>query len=85
MTDRILTSADLLEPQTRASLFDVRHAERALRARIDVFDARVDDLLELPGPPSDEHIAEVDVLCAAIAELGELLDELRGETAAGRR
>ena len=82
MTDRILTPGDLVSPGPRPGLYRLRVLERRLRTRIADLDARVDALLLLDGPPSDRQVAEVDVLCAAIAELRELLDEARREAAA---
>ena len=82
MTDRILTPGDLVSPGHRPGLFRLRVLERQLRARIADLDARVDAQLMLDGPPGDEQVASVDVLCAAIAELQELLDEARREAAA---
>jgi hypothetical protein len=82
MTDRLLTIRDL-ETATapRPGLYQLRVLERSLRARIDDLDARVDALLALDGPPTTRRVADVDVLCAAIAETRELLDEARREAA----
>ena len=82
MTDRLLTPRDLLAPGPRPGLYELRVLERELRARIAELDARVDVLLVLDGPPTDAQVGEVDVLCAAIAEAVELLDEVRAEAAA---
>ena len=82
MTDRLLTPRDLLAPGPRPGLYELRVLERSLRARIAGLDARVDDLLAIDGPPTDAEVGEVDVLCAAIAEARELLDEARAEAAA---
>lgn len=81
MTDRVLTPSDLHGSGPRPGLFQLRVLDRRLRGRIADLDARVDELLSLDGPPSDTHVAEVDVLCAAIAEVRELLDEARREAA----
>ena len=81
MTDRILTLRDLTSPGPRPGLYQLRVLERGLRRRIAELDARVDALLALDEPPTDDQVAEVDVLCAAIAELRELLDEARVEAA----
>ena len=82
MPDRLLTTADVLAPGPRPGLFELRVLERRLRARIALLDGRVDALLSFPGQPTVEQVAEVDVLCAAIAELQELRDEARREAAA---
>lgn len=81
MTDRVLTPSHLHGSGVRPGLFELRLLERRLRDRIAALDARVDELLSLGGPPSDTQVAEVDVLCAAIAEARELLDEARREAA----
>jgi len=82
MTDRVLIPGDLTGPGLRPGLYELRVLERGLRERLRDLDLRVDDLLVLDGPPTDAQVAEVDVLCAAIAEARELLDEVRQETAA---
>ena len=81
MTDRILTYSDLTRRGPRPGLFQLRVLERGLRTRIADLDARVDRLLAIEGPPTNAQVGEVDVLCAAIAELQELLDEARTEAA----
>jgi hypothetical protein len=81
MNDRVITPSDLLAPGPRPALFDLRLLERRLLHRIAELDARVDVLLALPGPPTDEQIAAVDVLCASIGEVHELLEEARSEAA----
>lgn len=84
MTDRLLTLHDLTEParaRRRPELFHLRVLERDVRERIDRLDARVDRLLQFTGVPSTEDIAEIDVLCAAIAEAQELYDEVGIEAA----
>jgi len=40
-------------------------------------DRRVDRLLFSAQTPTAEQVAEIDILCAAIAEVRELLDEPR--------
>jgi hypothetical protein len=82
MTDRLLTLRDLLAPGPRPGLYELRVLERGLRRRIAALDGRVDELLLLDGAPTDAQVGEVDVLCAAIAEARELLDEARAEVAA---
>lgn len=80
MTDRLLTPSLLDRSGTAPGLYELRVLERRLRGRIATLDARVDELLMVPDLPSAEQIAAVDVLCAAIAETRELLDEVRRET-----
>ena len=82
MTDRLLTPDHLLARGSGPGLFRLRELERGLRRRVAGLDGRVDALLDLDGPPNDAQVAEVDVLCAAIAEARELLDEVRGAAAA---
>src|SRR3712207_2162153 len=84
MTDRVITLHDLTNPARthgRPGLFQLRVLERELRGRLAVLDKRVDGLLDFVGLPTDEQVAAVDVLCASIAELQELLDEVRAEAA----
>lgn len=80
MTDRFLTPESLSAGRvTTPPLFDLRVLERGLVARLDELDARVDRLLDLGGPSFMEAAAQIDVLCAAIEEAQELLDETRDE------
>ena len=66
----------------RPSLYELRLAERRLRARLAELDARVQgSLFADDGLGSTEAVATVDVLCASIGELRELLDETRREIA----
>jgi hypothetical protein len=84
MPGRLTTYHDLTDPSHtygRPALFQLRVLERQLRGRIAELDGRVDGLLEFAGLPSDDQVAEVDVLCAAILEQQELLDEVRTEAA----
>src|SRR5688500_10352888 len=84
MTDRVTTLHDLTNPHRthgRPGLFQLRVLERELRGRVADLDARVDGLLDFVGLPTDEQVAEVDVLCAAITEQQELLTEVRAEAA----
>jgi hypothetical protein len=81
MSDRILTFDDLHRRGARPGIAQLRRLERSLRRRIASLDARVDELLDPEGPPTDLQVAEVDVLCAAIAEARELLEEARHESA----
>jgi hypothetical protein len=84
MTDRLLTPGDLTGPgpAPKPGLFELRMLERRLRERVRELDLRVDEVLVLDGPPTGEQVARVDVLCAAIGEARELLDEVRREAAA---
>ena len=82
MHDRLLTLRDLTNPagaHPRPALFDVRVLERELADRIAVLDRRVDVLLDFKGIPTVEQVGEVDILCAAIADQEELLEEARRE------
>lgn len=84
MSDRVLTLNDLTNPgrtHGRPGLFQLRVLERELRGRLAVLDRRVDELLDFTGLPDDALVAEVDVLCAVIAEQQELLEEVRAEAA----
>ncbi len=85
MTDRVLTLADLDSPAAShgQGRYRLRVLERRLRQRVAVLDRRVDDLLHAPGIPTMDDVARVDILCASIGELQELMDEARRE-AAGR-
>lgn len=82
MTDRFLTPESLTAgASTAPALVDLRRLERLLEHRIARLDLRVDRLLDLGGPPFREAAAEIDVLCAAMEEAVELLDETRAEIA----
>ena len=66
----------------RPTLLDLRLAERRVRARLADLDARVHgSLTSDDGLGSPEAVATVDVLCASIGELRELLDQTRREIA----
>ena len=80
---RIVHSLDAqLGRDPRPSLFELRLAERRLRTRLAELDARVQgSLFADDGLGSTEAVATVDVLCAAIGELRELLEETRREIA----
>ena len=66
----------------RPSLFELRRAERGLCSRLAALDARVQgSLFADEGLGTVEAVATVDVLCASIGELRELLDETRREIA----
>jgi hypothetical protein len=81
MTDRITTVHSLLHRGPRPDLYELRLLERGFQRRLAELDARVDELLDLAGPPTDEQVAAVDVLCAAICELQELREEAHREAA----
>ena len=64
----------------RPSLFELRLAERRLTRRVAQLDARVQSALFADdGLGSPQGVAVVDVLCASIGEIRELLDETRRE------
>jgi hypothetical protein len=80
MSDRLLTVRALTNPSSAHAgpgAAELRALDRELRRRLAMLDARVDRLLQIEGAPSDEQVAEVDVLCAAITEAQELLEEAR--------
>ena len=80
MTDGLLTYRHLVSPWApRPGLYQLRVLERELRRRLAGLDERVDLLLQFEGIPSARQVADVDVLCAAIAETQELLDEVKRE------
>jgi hypothetical protein len=54
----------------------LRALEHRLEAHLDRMDARVDHLLFRHEPPSEAEVTEIDVLCAAINEVRELLHAL---------
>ena len=84
MPDRLTYAYDPEDPagrDPRPALLDLRVLERSLVGRIARLDRRVDHLLDFRGIPTLEQVGEVDVLCAAIAEQKELLDEARAEMA----
>jgi low affinity Fe/Cu permease len=62
-------------------VLQLRLLEKRLGADIARMDARVDELLLSSKAPTDDEITEVDVLCASIAEIRELLEEARCEAA----
>jgi len=72
-----VVTPDLASPGVLA----LRLLSRRLDDDLARLDARVDELLAAPGPPSNADIGEIDVLCAAIAEVRELQDEARAEAA----
>ena len=64
----------------KPTLYELRLAERRLAARIAALDDRVQvALFADDGLGSPQAIAAVDILCAALGELRELLDETRRE------
>src|SRR5688500_11102792 len=72
MPAHVTTPATLEAPALRPGLVELRLLERRLDARLAKLDARVEELLHAPSPYTDDEIGQVDVLCAAIAELAEL-------------
>lgn len=84
MDDRLLTCSTLTASGPRLGVTDLRRLERSLEDRIAGLDTRVDALLAFDGPPTDADIAAIDVACAAIGELSELLEVVRTESGADR-
>jgi hypothetical protein len=72
-----VVTPDLVSP----GVLQLRLLARRLDGDLARMDARVDALLVNEGPPTDADVAEMDVLCAAIGEVRELLDEARSEAA----
>ena len=68
---------DLASP----GVLQLRLLARRLDADLERMDQRVDELLLSEGPPTDADVSEMDVLCAAIGEVRELVDEARSEAA----
>jgi hypothetical protein len=65
---------------SRPTLFQLRVTERDIRLRLHDLDSRVQDALDSDeGLGTSFSVAVVDVLCASIMELRELLDETRAE------
>ncbi|HEX8083448.1 MAG TPA: hypothetical protein VF529_04105 [Solirubrobacteraceae bacterium] len=77
MPSRVITPATLESPGLLPGVVELRVIEQRLTDRLAGLDARVDMLLAEPGLPTDDEIAQVDVLCAAIAEVTELRDAAR--------
>ena len=77
MPSRVITTATLEAPALLPGVVELRVIERRLDERLAGLDARVDMLLAEPGPYTDADVVEVDVLCAAIAEVSELRDAAR--------
>jgi hypothetical protein len=77
MPDSVFTPETLDAPARRPGLLALRLLERRLDERLAGLDARVDMLLDAPGPYTDAEVSAVDVLCAAIAEVTELRDAAR--------
>ena len=77
MPDSVITPETLDSPALRPGVLALRVIERRLDDRLAELDARVDVMLSEPGPYTDEEVATVDVLCAAIAEVSELREAAR--------
>ncbi|HEX2086823.1 MAG TPA: hypothetical protein VHF89_14180 [Solirubrobacteraceae bacterium] len=77
MPDSVITPQTLDAPALRPGLVSLRLLDRRLCDRLGELDARVDAVLAEPGPYTDDEIATVDVLCAAIAEVSELREAAR--------
>jgi hypothetical protein len=85
MPDRVFTIREHGTPGPAPGLFELRVLERDLVRRIAAFDDRVDGLLRLDGGSFADAAGEIDVLCAAIAEAAELLEQARRQAAAIER
>ncbi len=72
-----VVTPDLVSP----GVLKLRLLARRLDDDLARMDARVDALLDIDGVPTDAQVAEMDVLCAAIGEVRELVDEARAEAA----
>jgi hypothetical protein len=86
MPAHVITPATLESPALLPGLLELRLLERTLGTRLAELDARVDMLLAQGDGYSDDDVGQVDVLCAAIAEVEELRaaarrDVLRERTA----
>ena len=79
MPKHVTTPATLEAPALRPGVVELRVLERRLDERLIELDARVEKLLHAPAPYTDDEIGQVDVLCAAIAELTELRDAARAD------
>ena len=77
MPDDVITPETLDTPALRPGLLALRTLDGRLTDRLACLDARVDMLLDCPGPYTDDEITAVDVLCAAIAEVSELREAAR--------
>jgi hypothetical protein len=77
MPDSVTTPETLDAPALRPGVVSLRVLERRLDERLAELDARVDMVLSEPGPYTEDEIASVDVLCAAIAEVAELREAAR--------
>ena len=62
-------------------MLQLRLLERKLVPQLARMDRRVDTLLFSASEPTRAQVAEIDILCAAIAEVRELLDEARHDAA----
>ena len=77
MPDSVITPETLDSPALRPGVLALRVLEGRLDTRLAELDARVDMLLNEPGPYTDDEVVSVDVLCAAIAEVSELREAAR--------
>lgn len=77
MPHRVITPATLETPALLPGIVELRVLEGRLDERLAELDARVDMLLDGDGMHSDDEVTQVDVLCAAIAEVAELRDAAR--------
>ena len=77
MPDSVITPETLDAPALRPGLVELRVLDQRLADRLAGLDARVDMLLETPGPYTDAEVTAVDVLCASIAEVAELREAAR--------
>ena len=77
MPHSVITPETLDSPALRPGVLALRVIERRLDERLAELDARVDMKLSEPGPYTEDDIASVDVLCAAIAEVTELREAAR--------
>ncbi|HEX8123073.1 MAG TPA: hypothetical protein VF549_17615 [Solirubrobacteraceae bacterium] len=77
MPDDVITPETLYAPALRPGVLALRLIERRLDDRLAELDARIDMLLFEPGPYTDDEVTQVDVLCAAVAEVTELREAAR--------
>jgi hypothetical protein len=80
----ITTFTALAGGDERVGLFELAVLERRLQERLDALDARVQRHLSFAGGFTDDQVAGIDVLCAAIGEARELHAAVRRERHAER-